>query len=114
MTDTLRQKLTELLEPIVTVTLSESEEGEYPYCTFEMETEPRYAKDMVVRLTGNTSIYIVSKVFSEADGIAAQVAEAIEEGFYSDKYGSSLESYSKDCLEGIWIITLNYKLIQKQ
>ena len=113
MTDTLRQRLTELLEPIVTVTLSESEEGEYPYCTFEIETEPRYAKDMVVRLTGNTSIYIVSKIFSEADGIAARVTDAIEEGFSSDKYGSSLQNYSKDCREGIWIITLNYILIQK-
>lgn len=113
MTDRLREKLMEIIDPIVPVTLSESETGDYPYCTYEMTTVPTYAKDMIVRYTGTTNIYIASKIFEEADSIGAQVAEAIEEGFHSDKYGSRLTGVTKDCFEGVWVITMNYTLIQK-
>lgn len=113
MTDTLREKLVSLVSGIVPVTLSESEVGEYPYCTYEMRTEPTYAKDRVARIMGETNLFIVSKVFSEADGIRAEIEEAIASGMSDAQWGAKLTATSKTCYEGVWTIELNYTLIQK-
>ena len=116
MTDSLREKLVAVIgaiTPAIPFSLSEEEIGDYPYATYEMTTVPTYAKDRVVRITGSTAIYIVSKIFSEADGIRSRIEAALASNMNDGQYGSVLTSTLKECTEGIWTITLNYNVYQK-
>ncbi len=112
MTDSLRDKLSDVLDPVIEIDLSEAETSEYPYAVYDMETSPVMTKDGIARFDGDTRIRIVSNSFDEADLIRGQIVSAISAGMHDQVFSSRLLSTTKECVEGIWTIELNYTLRQ--
>lgn len=92
--------------------LSEDEVENYPYVTFELPCEYRYTKDGPYKITGNLTIRSVSDDFDQADSIRANIEESISGGFTGPAYTARLTDVRKECMDGIWVIELDYILNQ--
>lgn len=113
MTESLHTQLVSVLNAAqVYPALSEDEIEGYPYVTFELPVEYRYTKDGPYRIAGNLTIRSVSDDFDEADTLRSSIEEAIAEGFTGPTYTARLTDVRKDCMDGIWVIELDYILNQ--
>ena len=112
MTESLHTHLVSVLNDAdIHPALSEDEKDVYPYVTFELPTEYRYDKDGPYKIVGDLTIRTVSDDFDQADTIRAGIEAAIGEGFTSP-YSARLTDVRKDCMDGIWVIELDYILNQ--
>ena len=112
MTEYLHTKLVDTLKAHgINPALSEDEIDSYPYVTFELPVEYRYTKDGPYKIVGNLTIRSVSDDFDEADVLRAGIESAIGEGFTAP-YSARLTDVRKDCMDGIWVIELDYILNQ--
>ena len=112
MTDNLRATLVSAIQPIVPIRLSEAETNDYPFAVYDMTSEQLRDKDGVYGYSGATRISVVSESFDEADAIRASIEAAVDSAFVRPDYFSRLQSVEKDCIQGVWIIELNYILKQ--
>ena len=113
MNESLHTRLVSVLNAAeVSPALSEDEINGYPYVTFELPVEYTYTKDGVVGIVGNLTIRSVSDDFDEADELRSTMEAAIASGFAGPIYTARLTDVRKDCMDGIWIIELNYTLKQ--
>lgn len=92
--------------------LSEDEIDSYPYVTFELPTEVRYTKDGPYKIVGNLTIRSVSDDFDEADSLRSGIEAAISEGFVGPTYTARVTDVRKDCMDGVWVIEIDYILNQ--
>ena len=113
MTESLHTTLVAVLNAAeVYPALSEDEIDSYPYVTFELPVEYRYTKDGAYRIAGSLTIRSVSDDFDQADGLRATIDAAIAGGFGGPTYSARLTDVRKDCMDGIWVIELDYILNQ--
>jgi len=112
MTESLRDKLVSILSQVVTLHLSEAEVEDYPYAVYDMTSNPVMDKDGVARYEGETKITLVSDDFDEIETLRPQVEQAILSGMRDSVFSSRLIDVTKECMEGIWTIELNYTLRQ--
>lgn len=114
MTENLHTHLVSVLNDAdVKPALSEDEIDSYPYVTFELPVSYRYDKDGAYRIDGNLTIRSVSDDFDEADGLRSGIEAAIAEGFDGTTYSARVTDVRKDCMDGVWVIELDYLLKQK-
>ena len=92
--------------------LSEDEIDRYPYVTFELPVEYRYNKDGCYKIVGNLTIRSVSDDFDEADALRSRMETAIAGGFTGGTYSARITDVRKDCMDGVWVIELDYILNQ--
>ena len=112
MTETLHTHLVSVLNAAdVHPALSEDEIDSYPYVTFELPVEYRYDKDGAYKIVGNLTIRSVSDDFDQADALRADIKTAIVGGF-TGIYSARLTDVRKDCMDGVWVIELDYILNQ--
>lgn len=113
MTENLHEKLKAVLNGAgVHPALSEDEIDRYPYVTFELPVNYRYTKDGAYRIAGNLTIRSVSDDFEQADALRSAIEAAIAEGFTGPTYAARLSDVRKDCMDGIWVIEMDYLLNQ--
>ena len=134
MTEYLHTKLVDTLKAHgINPALSEDEIDSYPYVTFELPVEYRYDKDGPYKIVGNLTIRSVSDDFDEADTLRASIETAIAGGFNGTAvnimsvpantnepptvletvyYTARLTDVRKDCMDGVWVIELDYLLQQ--
>lgn len=112
MKDTLREKLSSVLEGVVDIYSSEAEENSYPYAVYEMTTAPIYDKDGISHFEGDATIMLVGDSFDDLDDARADVENAIATQMRDSSFSSRLRTIDKDCVEGIWTIELTYTLKQ--
>ena len=112
MTETLHTHLVSVLNAAdINPALSEDEIDSYPYVTFELPVTYQYTKDGAYKITGNLTIRSVSDDFDQADELRDGIETAIEEGF-TGSYTARLTDVRKDCMDGIWVIEMDYILNQ--
>ena len=112
MTESLHTQLVSVLNAAdIHPALSEDEIDSYPYVTFELPVEYAYNKDGAYKIVGNLTIRAVSDDFDQADTIRAGIEAAIGEGFTAP-YSARLTDVRKDCMDGVWVIELDYILNQ--
>lgn len=113
MTENLHTHLVSVLNAAdVNPALSEDEIDSYPYVTFELPVSYRYDKDGNYRISGNLTIRSVSDDFDAADALRADIEDAIGGGFTGPVYTARLTDVRKDCMDGVWVIELDYLLQQ--
>ena len=139
MTEYLHEKLVDTLRAHgVNPALSEDEIDRYPYVTFELPVEYRYTKDGPYKIVGNLTIRSVSDDIDEAESLRSGIESAIALGFGGPSSSQPVEevaeaaddtevtlheydSYTfsaritdvrKDCMDGVWVIELDYILNQ--
>ena len=136
MTEYLHTKLVDTLKAHgINPALSEDEIDSYPYVTFELPVEYRYDKDGPYKIVGNLTIRSVSDDFDEADTLRASIETAIAGGFDGTAvnimsvpantneqptvletvyYTARLTDVRQDCMDGVWVIELDYILNQNE
>lgn len=113
MTDSLRAKLQYVCAAVdVDLYLSEAETKGYPYAVFDMTTNPLVDKDGVYGYMGDCKIRLVSDNVNEIDPLCATVQSAIFTGMRDSVFFSKLVDVTKECVDDIWTIELNYTLKQ--
>jgi hypothetical protein len=142
MTEYLHEKLVDTLRAHgVNPALSEDEIDRYPYVTFELPVEYRYTKDGPYKIVGNLTIRSVSDDIDEAEDLRAGIMAAIAGGFGDPSeaedpaeevevveqeateeeivhdydefvFSASITDVRKDCMDGVWVIELDYILNQ--
>lgn len=128
MTEYLHTKLVDTLKAHgINPALSEDEIEGYPYVTFELPCEYRYTKDGPYKIVGNLTIRSVSDDFDQADAIRAGIQSAIDPGENQEPaeaeedihheydelvFSARITDVRKDCMDGIWVIELDYILNQ--
>ena len=112
MTESLHTHLVSVLNAAdIHPALSEDEIDSYPYVTFELPVSYHYTKDGNYKILGNLTIRSVSDDFDQADGLREGIDTAIEAGF-TGSYAARLTDVRKDCMDGVWVIELDYLLRQ--
>lgn len=106
-------KLTALVSPIVPLYYSEAQSTDYPYAVYEQNVSPTYTKDGIGLLTSACTVRIYSPDFDEADRLSDEVQAAIATEMNDSQFYTRCTLVSKDCLEDIWIIELDYTIKQK-
>lgn len=142
MTEYLHEKLVDTLRAHgVDPALSEDEIDRYPYVTFELPVEYRYTKDGSYKIVGNLTIRSVSDDIDEAESLRAGIESAIALGFGGPSeaedpaeevevveqeaaeeeivhdydefvFSARITDVRKDCMDGVWVIELDYILNQ--
>jgi len=122
MTEYLHDKLVGALRAhAVNPALSEDEIDRYPYVTFELPVEYRYDKDGAYKIVGSLTIRSVSDDIDEAEAFSASIQAAIAEDFAGAVEGEAYEGVRftarlldsrEDCMDGVWVIELDYTLNQ--
>ena len=112
MTDSLRAKLVYVCKDVCRLVLSEDEVNDYPYAVYDMTTTALSDKDGVYAYSGDTKIRVVSDSKSEADTTATAIQGVISSSMRDSSFFSQLMDVTKECVEGIWTIEMNYTLKQ--
>ena len=112
MTDSLRDKLVNVLADVVPIYLSEADTEAYPWAVCDMTTHPVQDKDGVCGYTGDATIRLVGQDPGALDTLRSSVESAIATGMHDSTFGSWLISTDKECVEDLWTIELNYTLKQ--
>lgn len=132
MTEYLHEKLVDTLRAHgINPALSEGEIDRYPYVTFELPVEYRYTKDGPYEIVGNLTIRSVSDDIDEAESLRAGIESAIAQGFGGPSnaepadaeevtqheydefvFSARITDVRKDCMDGVWVIELDYILNQ--
>lgn len=108
-------RLTELMEDIVPINLSEAETDTYPYATYEQTPTYLHSKDGgALRIRSEVVIHIYDKDFSVAEGKMDLVISSLETNMHDATFGAYLRTVDKDCSTGVWDIELNYTIVQYQ
>ena len=106
MTEQIGKQLKTKLSSIVTLYYAEAETETYPYAVYDMTVQERRSKSGVFALTADLAIRVYSKVYADAKGIADSVMTAM--GSLGTGFVTKFQSSSKDCVEGVWCVELNY------
>ena len=136
MTEHLHTQLVSTLRAAgVNPALSEDEIDSYPYVTFELPVEYRYTKEGPYKIVGNLTIRSVSDDVDEAEALQSGIMAAIATGFNGTPvnimsvpddpeeqptvletvyYTARLTDVRKDCMDGVWVIELDYILNQNE
>ncbi len=115
MTEQIGHKITELVDPIVPLSLYEAETEEYPYAYYINTPVRHRTKDGdVYKITSDVVISVVGRSFDQADDISNQIADAIESGMAGDGFRGELVSVERTCYEGVWTIDNTFAVKQMQ
>lgn len=112
MTDSLRDKLVNVLADVVPIYLSEADKESYPWAVCDMTTHPLRDKDGVYGYTGDATIRLVGQDPAALDTLRASVEGAIATGMHDGTFSSRLTDITKECVEDVWTIELTYTLKQ--
>lgn len=112
MTDSLRAKLISVCAGVIDFQLSEAETDSYPYAVYDMTTNPLVDKDGVYGYMGDCKIRLVSDDVDTIDALRARVESAILTGMRDAIFFSRLVDVTKECVDDIWTIEMNYTLKQ--
>lgn len=113
MTETIGEQITSLCTDLVPTFYSEAETESYPYMVYDQVVTEHRTKDGVYKLTSEVELKVVSNDFDEADDAASAVADCIDSFMNEDPYTARKGMVSKDCVEQIWTIQMNYTITQK-
>lgn len=112
MIESIGTKLTSIVGAILPTFYSEAETETYPYAAYDQVLQYHRTKDGVYKISSDLKLIIVSNDFDEADRCRGEVLEAIEIGMKDDQYQAELQTVNKDCMEGVWVIEMNYRINQ--
>lgn len=112
MTDSLREKLVDVLSSVATVNLSEDAKDSYPWVVYDMTTHPVLDKDGICSYTGDATIRLVGQDPNALDTLRSSVENAIATGMRDTVFSSKLTDITKECVEDVWTIELTYTLKQ--
>ena len=112
MTDALREKLVYVCANAADLYLSETEKDSYPYVVYDMTTTAQMTKDGISAFIGDTKIRVVGQVLENLDTTRAAIESAIASGMHDTQFSSYLRDVTKECVDGIWTIEMNYTLKQ--
>ena len=99
-------------EGILPTYLAEAETEEYPYLTYDAVVTPLVTKDGVYGYDAVLTADIYSKDFNEAEAKAGEVADAVAEEMNLSGMSAKPASLRKDCVDGVWDITLEWNVRQ--
>lgn len=114
MTERIGKRLTEVISPIVPVSLSEAETESYPYASYSYTPEAKRTKDGIVGYRANATITVVSSDFDEAHDIKNSIVSAIESQMRGDGIYAAVGDWSPACDEGIWTINISVIINQSK
>ena len=112
MIDSIRIKLKSILASIAGINLSEADASSGPYVVYDLTTAPVLSKDGIESYRGDAKFRIVGRDIDTLDVIRASVESAIASGMRDGVFGSFLLDITKECVEDLWTIELNYTLKQ--
>ena len=99
-------------EGIIPTYLAEAETEEYPYLTYDAVVTPLVTKDGVCGYEAVLTADIYSKDFDEAEAKAGDVADAVADEMNLSGMSAQPASLRKDCVDGVWDITLEWNVRQ--
>ena len=111
MTDRIGIKITELLQPVVSLNLSEAEADSYPYAVYYYTPVVQYTKDGPYKISASVTVEVYATDFDEGYDIMGTVRALISEGM-TGEFSAVLSSEDCSCSEGIWLLSLNYTVNQ--
>lgn len=111
MVESIGAKLVEVVDTVTPLLLSEAEQTEYPYATYEMTTYEHRTKDGVYKISATVYIRIYGQDFDDVDLLRSGIEAAVAT-MQSAQYSATLQTRNKDCIEGIWNIELSYTINQ--
>lgn len=112
ISETIGTQLVTLLTGVVDIVLSEDQTETYPYAVYKQTVQPITDKMAVIGYESDMTIYVYSKDFDEAYQIMGNVKDAIASGMSGDGYTAFLQTEEKACLDEVWEIASNYRIIQ--
>ncbi len=112
MAELIGAKITSLCNTIIPVYYSEAETGSYPYMVYDQVVTEKRNKDGAYKLVSEAELKVISNDFDEADGKAALVAAALANGL-TGSFSYRAGMVSKDCVDQVWTIQMNYTITQK-
>lgn len=111
MTNTIGQKLKEIIHPITTLYLSEAQTDTLPYCVYDPEYREARTKTGIYKVIGNITFYVAAQTFSQAESLMTDIKEAINE-LVGPEYISRFIVEDKRSYEGAWILKAEYEINQ--
>lgn len=112
MTETIGAKIYELMSPIVPTYYSEAETDTYPFAVYSQELTFVHTKDGIAGIKSDLVIDVIGKDFDVLDTKCAQILSAIDGLNDGTDYTARRKSFRKDCSEGVWDFSINYRIIQ--
>ena len=111
--ESIGSEIVSLLTGVIGIALSEEQTENYPYAVYEQTVSPIMSKSGAVAYESDTTIYVYSKDFDEADGILQNVKTALETGMDgSGQFLAIPQSEQKVCEDEVWDLSINYRIIQ--
>lgn len=112
LTESIGNKIVSLLAGVVDIALSEETTENYPYAVYAQTVDPILDKREPVAYESDTTIYVYSKDFDEADGLLQSIKAALAEGMSGDQFLAIPQSEQKECMDDVWNVSINYRIIQ--
>lgn len=112
ITESIGAKIVSLLSGVVSIALAEEQTEEYPYAVYEQTVQPILDKSAPVAYESDTTIYVYSKDFDEADALLQSIKSALAEGMDGEQFYAIPQSEQKDCVDEVWNVSINYRIIQ--
>lgn len=108
MAETIGIRLNQLIEGIVPFYFSEAQTKDYPYAVYSLTSTPIYTKDGIHHYDASVQIDIYSESLEEADSISKEILNALDRGMKNSEYYARLSSMTKECMENVWDVNLNF------
>lgn len=110
----MRQQLEEILYGALSSVLpsfnEEAETESYPFAVFSLDYETLYTKDGPYAVKAECVIDVVADSFDVANDRFRNGIKAVGEALSGAGYMYRLDSDSKSCTEGIWVITTTFNI----
>lgn len=110
MTNTIGQKLKEIIDPITTLYLSEAQTDNLPFCVYDPEYREELTKEGVYKIVGYITLFVVAMTFEQAENLMTAIKTAISE--IQSPYNSTFIMEDKKSYEGVWILKAEYNINQ--
>lgn len=111
MTNTIGQKLKEIIDPITTLYLSEAQTDNLPFCVYDAEYREERTKEGIYKVVGYITLFVVAMTFEQAESLMTAIKTAIN-GIESPQYNSTFIMEDKKSYEGVWILKAEYNINQ--
>lgn len=112
MTNTIGQALKTAIGGIIPLYLYEAETESYPYAVYDLTSTEYFDKDgRVYKITGEVGLDVVAKDFGTAQAKVDAIKAAIADLGPSHRVGNT-QALTPECVEGVWILSLQFTIIQ--
>lgn len=104
------EKIMELVNPIVEVSMLQAEVSKFPYCAYEIESQEAVRdKHRVNAWRTDVSIYVVAKTESQASELSQRIMEVMPR---DNQWDFALQNRTPATDSGHWMYRLEYFVTQ--